>query len=243
MVRQPVAPMTTQQTPTGIIERALATSAGAAAGAASAKTIAQNRLQRIVDMVAHQEPQLRWAAGDRHDGTTVLVTDLASGWIPTEIDIPVGVQLCSPASRHGSFEALLGEVTAAASYTPIHYVPSPESTELLAVSSRAREIPIIADLGWELSQATKWRDGLPQLAHTLAKAASRGTGVLDSEIEFLRQERAKIREQVLNSYPNNVNTAAVLTWQLLSAISALAENDKAGANYHFAWFQALSQGK
>ena len=52
---------------------------------------------------------------------------------------------------------------------------------------RPRRAPDIDDLGWQLSQATQWRDGLPRLAHTLAKAASGGTGVLDSEVELLHE--------------------------------------------------------
>ncbi|EUA16040.1 hypothetical protein I553_1015 [Mycobacterium xenopi 4042] len=91
--------------------------------AASAATTAKARLQRLVDFVARQEPRLNWAAGDRPDGTTVLVTDLASGWIPPEIDIPVGMQLRDPAKRRGDLESLLGEVTVTASYTRLHQVP------------------------------------------------------------------------------------------------------------------------
>lgn len=242
VVRQPTAPTTAQPTPAGVVERAVAAAGGgAAAGATSATASAQKRSQRIVDAVARQEPRLRWAAGDRPDGTTVLVTDLASGWIPPGIDIPVGVQLRDPAPRRNNIEALLGEVTATASYTPIHYVPPPDDDEPLATSPRARQVPAVDDLGWELSQATNWRDGLPQLAHVLAKAASRGTGVLDSEIEFLRDELAKVGERVLDAYPDSVEPAMVANWQLLAAIDALAESDKTGAHYHFAWFQALDQ--
>ncbi|WP_172442100.1 DUF5631 domain-containing protein [Mycobacterium heckeshornense] len=32
------------------------------------------------------------------------------------------------------------------------------------------------EFGWELGQATHWRDGLPRIAHTLTKAAFRHTG-------------------------------------------------------------------
>ncbi|SOJ54456.1 hypothetical protein MSIMFB_01950 [Mycobacterium simulans] len=241
VVRQPTAPTTAQQTPAGVVERAVAAAGGGVAGATSARATAQKRLQHIVDAVARQEPRLRWAAGDRPDGTTVLVTDLASGWIPPGIEIPVGVQLRDPAHRQNNIEALLGEVTATASYAPIHYVPPPDDNEPLATSSRARQVPAVDDLGWKLSQATNWRDGLPQLAHALAKAASRDTGVLDSEIEFLREELATVGKRVLDAYPNSVEPAVVANWQLLAAIDALAESDKTGAHYHFAWFQALGQ--
>ncbi|MGH3410770.1 MAG: DUF5632 domain-containing protein [Streptosporangiaceae bacterium] len=219
----------------------MATAGGAAAGAASAEATAQARLQRLVDFVARQEPRLRWAAGDRPDGTTALVTDLASGWIPPDIDLPSAVQLLDPARRRGDIESLLGEVTVTAGYTPMHYLPA-DDTDPVPTSPRPRHGPVVDELGWELGHATKWRDGLPRLAHTLAKAASTGTGVLDSEIDLLREQLVAIREQVLNSYPDDVEAAAVANWQLLASIDALAAADEIGANYHFAWFQALNNG-
>jgi Family of unknown function (DUF5632)/Family of unknown function (DUF5631) len=244
VIRQPAAMPTPHPTPAGVGEQAVvATAGGAAAGAASAQATAQARLQRLVDFVARQEPRLRWAAGDRPDGTTVLVTDAASGWIPPDIDIPAGMQLLDPARRRGDIESLLGEVTVTASYAPMHYVPPPDDdTDPVATSPRARRVPVIDELGWELGQATKWRDGLPRLAHTLAKAASTGTGVVDIEIDLLREQLGITRERVLNSYPDDVEAAAVANWQLLASIDALAEADNIGANYHFAWFQALNHG-
>ncbi len=171
----------------------------------------------------------------------MLVTDLASGWIPPAINLPLGVKLLEPAQRRSDLEALLGEVTAAASYTPIHYLPTEEVKDPVPTSPRARQGPVVDELGWELGQATKFRDGLPRLAHTLARAASAGTGILDNEIDVLRQALDTVRNQVLDSYPDNVEAATVGNWQLLAAIDALSSNDRTGANYHFAWFKALSQ--
>ncbi|WP_343577589.1 DUF5631 domain-containing protein, partial [Mycobacterium sp.] len=227
--------------PAGVGEQVVvATASGAAAGALSAQATAQGRLRRLVEFVARQEPRLRWAAGDRPDGTTVLVTDLASGWIPPHITIPLGAQLLDPASRRGEIETLLGEVTVSAGYEPLHYLPPAEDAEPVPTSPRARQCPAVEELGWELGQATMWRDGLPRLAHTLAKAASAGTGVLDTEIDLLNAHLVAVAEQVLNSYPDNVDAAALANWQLLAAIDALAAGDKIAANYHFAWFQTLS---
>jgi hypothetical protein len=78
------------------------------------------------------------------------------------------------------------------------------------------------------------------MAHTLAKAASAGTGVVDNEVEFLHQHLATLRDRVLDAYPDDVDGAAVANWQLLASIEALAASDSIGANYHFAWFQALN---
>jgi hypothetical protein len=217
----------------------MATATGAVAGAASADAAARARLQRLVSAVARQQPRLAWAAGDRPDNTTVLATDLASGWIPPGIEIPSAVTLLPPERRRGDLETLLGEVGVAAGYTPIHHVPE-EDDEPIPTSTRPRHVPEIDELGWELSQATQWRDGLPRLAHTLAKAASGGTGVLDKEIELLQEHLAAVSSRVLNSYPDNVDAHDVGNWQLLAAIEALASGDKSTATYHLAWFEACN---
>jgi hypothetical protein len=190
--------------------------------------------------MARQEPALAWAAGDRADGTTVLVTDLACGWIPPGIDLPAAVTLLEPARRHGHLEALLGEITVAASYSPIHHVPD-DGDEPVPTSPRPRRAPEIEELGWELNRATHWRDGLPQLAHTLAKAATRGTGVLEQEVELLHEQLTNFREKVLESYPDSVDAVLLGNWQLLAAIDALVGGNKNAANYHLSWFLALSE--
>lgn len=212
----------------------VAAATGTTVGAASAGATAKARLERLVAAVARQQPRLAWAAGDRADHTTVLTTDLASGWIPPGIELPSAVTLPLPKRSRASLEALLGDVTITASYAPIHHLP--DDSDPPPTSQRPRQAPDIADLGWELSQATQWRDGLPRLAHTLAKAASAGTGVLDSEISLLREHLAAISDQVLDSYPNSVNSHDVGNWQLLAAIDALVSGDKIAANYHLAWF-------
>ncbi len=215
-----------------------ATATGAVAGAASANATAQARLQRLVFAVARQQPRLAWAAGDRPDETTVLTTDLASGWIPPGIELPAAVTLLPPERRRGDIETLLGEVTMAAGYTPIHHVP--EEDEPVRTSTRPRQVPDIDELGWELNQATQWRDGLPRLAHTLAKAATSGTGVLDKEVDLLRTHLRDVSTSVLDSYPTHVDLHEVGNWQLLAAIDALIAGDKTSASYHLAWFQACS---
>lgn len=219
-------------------QAAVATATGAVAGAASANATAQARLQRLVAAVARQQPRLAWAAGDRPDETTVLTTDLACGWIPPGIELPAAITLLAPERRRGDIETLLGEVTMAAGYTPIHHIP--EEDEPIRTSVRPRQVPEIDELGWELNQATQWRDGLPRLAHTLAKAATGGTGVLDKEVDLLHAHLREVSTHVLNSYPDHVDAHEVGNWQLLAAIDALIAGDKTAANYHLAWFQACN---
>jgi hypothetical protein len=225
----------------GLTENAVAaTSTGAIAGASAAQAQAQQRLQRLLDAVARQEPKLRWAIGDREDGSTVLATDLASGWIPPQIQIPTGITLLVPGRRHGTLEAMLGETTLTAAYTPGQYLPPASDDKPASTSARARQTTDVDELGWELAQATKWRDGLPRLAHTLAKAASSGTGYLDSEIDLLRDHLQSVATQVLTDYPDSVDTVIVGNWQLLATIDSLIDDERTCANYHLAWFQALN---
>jgi hypothetical protein len=228
-----------QPAPIGIGARAVAASAaGAVTGAVSADATTRIRLQRLVDTVARQQPRLAWAAGDSPDDITVLVTDLASGWIPPRIEIPSAVTLLGPGRRRGDLQTLLGEVTASASHVPDRYIP--EADEAVPTSLRPRRAPEIEELGWELNRATHWRDGLPRLAHTLARAAFSGTGVLDSEVDLLREHLDTVAERVLDAYPEDVDSEEIGNWQLLAAIEALVDGDKIGANYHLAWFQACT---
>jgi len=242
VIRQPAGTPTRQPAPASIGEQSVAaTAGGAASGAVAAQTTTRARLQRTVDFVARQEPRLRWIAGDRADGTTVLTTDLASGWIPPRILIPSGATLLEPGYRRGDIEALLGRAETSAGYTPLHHLPEPDNqAEPMPTSLRPRHVPAVDDLGWELGQATNHRDGLPRMAHTIARAAFAGTGLIDAEIQLLDAHLDKLREDVIGSYPDDVDAAAVSNWQLLAAIDALAARDPIGANYHFAWFQALN---
>jgi hypothetical protein len=239
VVRQPggLPTPTPAQAPPGIgTEGAIASAGGALAGALSADATAHTRLQRLVAAVADQQPRLNWAVGDRADDTTVLVTDLASGWIPPGIEIPSALTLLEPARRRGDIEVLLGEVRLAAATQAGHYRPESDTDEPVPTSSRPRRAPEVEDLGWELNQATLYRDGLTRLAHTLATAASRGTGVLESEAEELHNQLTELADRVLDSYPDQVNSADLGNWQLLAAIEALVNEDKTAANYHLAWF-------
>ena len=65
--------------------------------------------------------------------------------------------------------------------------------------------------------------------------------MVDNEIEFLHQHLTSLQDKVLDAYPDQVDSAVVANWQLLASINALAAGDSIGANYHFAWFQALNR--
>jgi hypothetical protein len=196
------------------------------------------RLARLLAFVARQEPGLRWAIGEYADGTTVLVTDLAYGWIPPGVDLPAGVGLVAPARRGGRVAELLGEVVRSAVYHPGDpFGPIPH--EPTVASPQGRAVPPVDDLGWKLVEATHWRDGLPRMVHTLAKAGAARTGVVEAEVEVLRVHCDTARYQLMAQYPD-VDPATLSNCLLLAATEAIAVGDQLSANYHFAWFEALS---
>jgi hypothetical protein len=196
------------------------------------------RLRRLLAFVVHQEPRLNWAVGDRPDGTTVIVTDLAHGWIPPGITLPAGVRLLEPEQRTGRISALVGESRRTVTYAPGDSLGRLDDLAETKASAQPRELHAVDDPGWELSQATHWRDGLPRMVHTLAKAAAAGTGVAEEEIDLLRVHLDTARYQLLTQYPR-VNPALLLNCLLLAATEAAVTGDPVSANYHLAWYQKL----
>lgn len=198
-----------------------------------------DRLQRLLTFAVRQEPGLNWAVGDKADGTTVLVTDLAHGWIPPGIALPEGVRLLEPERRTGKARLLLGDTISAASYAPGDFLGRSENVATTNASVQPRQLPAVEDLGWVLGQATHWRDGLPRIVHTLAKAATAGTGVVDEEVDLLRVHLDTARYRLLGQYPD-FDPALLLNCLLLAATEGIVTGDLIAANYHLAWFQKLS---
>ena len=196
-----------------------------------------HRLARLLEFVARQEPGLRWAVGDRADGTTLVVTDLAHGWIPAGVRLPGGVELLAPGRRGGRVADLLGDVVRSAVYHPGDPF-APGRGGGTADSPDARWLDPVDDLGWKLGEATHWRDGLPRIVHTLAKAGAARTGVVDAEVDVLRVHSDTARYQLLAQYPG-VDAALLSNCLLLAATEAIATGDEVSANYHYAWFEAL----
>lgn len=119
VVNKSTAPATTQAQPSNptppLASATAAATTGAAAGDTSRRAAEQQRLRRILDTVARQEPGLSWAAGLRDNGqTTLLVTDLASGWIPPTH---------SPTRPH--HPARTGPPDAATPPSPTYWAPPP----------------------------------------------------------------------------------------------------------------------
>lgn len=224
---------------------AASAAAGATAGTVSARTAEQRRLQRLVDAVARQEPRLSWAAGLRDDGiTTLLVTDLAGGWIPPHVRLPAHVTLLEPTARRHDANVvdLLGAITVAAAHHANTYVgePGPDEPALSGDRPARSAAPEVDELGPTLVDAVRRRDGLPRIAQAVAAPAARKTGVLDTEIEMLNECTTEIEHAVLTAYPNH-DAAAVADWMLLAAIKALIDGHEYLANYHLAWFNVISR--
>lgn len=197
------------------------------------------RLQRLLGFVVRQEPRLSWAVGQNDDSVPLVVTDLATGWIPPGVAVPDGVRLLEPASRRGGLLALLGDVACVATYTPGEALAENGVGSVSThPSDRSMQLPMVDGLDWELSRATQWRDGLAPIVHTMITATARGFGVVDDEVALLRAHLDSLREQALDQYPQ-VDRELVRNWALLAAAIAYICGDAMAANYHFAWSQAL----
>lgn len=202
----------------------VAATAGATTGDAANRSAEQQRLRRFVDAMARQEPNISWAAGLRDGGrTTLLVTDLAGGWIPPHVRLPAHVTLLEPAPRRhdANVEDLLGAVSVAAVHQPHGYIGEPGPDEPALTGDRtARTAPTVDELGPTLVEAVRRRDGLPRIAQAVAIAAARKYGVPDNEVELLHERATEIQQSVLSTYPHH-DAAAVVDWMLLAAINAL----------------------
>lgn len=224
---------------------ALSATAGATAGAVSARAAEQQRLQRIVDAVARQEPRISWAAGLRDDGTTtLLVTDLAGGWIPPHVRLPANVTLLEPTARRRDADVidLLGAVVAVAAHESNTYVaePGPDAPALTGDRSARSAIPKVDEFGPTLVEAVRRRHSLPRIAQAIALPAVRKTGVLENEAELLHGCITAVKESVLKAYPSHELTA-VGDWMLLAAIEALIDEQDYLANYHLAWYAVTTR--
>ncbi len=198
-----------------------------------------DRLNRLLEFVVRQEPRLNWAIADRADGTTVLVTDLAHGWIPSGINLPAGVRLLEPERRSGRVGALVGETARVVTYTPGDSLRRSADFAATRSSVEPRQLPAIDDLATVLSQVTRARAELPKIVARLAGAAAAGTVVVDQEVDVLRVHLDTARYQLLVQYPN-VNPALLLKCLLIAATEGIASGDTVSANYHLAWYHKLA---
>ena len=216
---------------------------GAAAGTAARRLAEYQDLQRKVSAVARQAPQLTWAVGLRDDGvTTVLATDLADGWIPPAVKLPAGLSLLDPARRRPGTNAvdLLGAVVVAASHQPNGYITPAEPDEPIpGGGERARYGQRVDELGPTLVGATGMIPHLPRFVQTVARAATRRSGIADNEIELFVQLVDATQRRVLSTYPRHARED-VADWMLLAAIDSLIDGSDELAQYHLAWYRAVT---
>lgn len=216
--------------------------AGAVTGTAGRLAVEQGRCDDLVAAVARQEPRVRWGAATRSDGSTLLVTDLAGGWIPPHVKTPEGVTLVSPRAAMWAPRRPLVDMLGENLFQSV-YEPGAEIAEAsVPLSDWVRHVEDVSDMRWSLRKASEWRDGLPRLAHTMAKAWATNAGVRPIEVDQLREHLNATRTAVLGDYAGGIVNGHVLgNWMLLAAIDALVAGDSVSGTYHYRWFEALRQ--
>lgn len=202
-------------------------------------TFDADRLNRLLEFVVRQEPRLSWAVAQRADGTTVLVTDLAHGWIPSGITLPDGVRLLEPERRTGKVAALIGDAPHVVTYTPGDSLRRSAGFATTKSSLEPRRLPVIDDLAGALSGAIRRHEGLPRIVQRLADAAAAGVAVVDQEVDVLRVHLDTARYQLLIQQ-TRVDQALLHKCLLMAATEGIASGDTVSANYHLAWYQKLA---
>jgi hypothetical protein len=198
------------------------------------------RLHRLLTYVARQEPRIAWAVGDRPDGTTVLATDLAHGWIPPRIALPDTVDILAPGARASTHPRdLLGDVIELAEYSPGVAFPSLHQDWPATASSTApRRRPPVEDLVGLLADHAAKRIHLPPAVRAITKAATRGA-IVPRGLLALHAHVDAARHQLFSDYPLIDGTVRG-DCMLLAAIEACVTGDLLSATYHYAWFDAVN---
>jgi hypothetical protein len=198
----------------------------------------QLRLQSIVAFVARQEPRLVWAAAERTDMTTVVVTDIAHGWIPPRIVLPADITILAPGARGSDLDELLGAVTTAAYYRPGDLIP-PVDDDRLAVSTTPRNLPVHVQLDWLLTKAAERRFTLPDIVQSAARMRALAAYDPPTRLGALASHIAGTHEKIIADYPLTEN-ASLADYMLIAAVESATAADKLNANYHYSWFTELA---
>lgn len=199
----------------------------------------ERRLRRQLAFVVRQEPAVRWAIGTHPDGSVVVATDIAHGWIPPGIELPSGIGLLEPGQRTGTARDMLDTPVESATYSPGDRLGWMSDVGETQTSPQPRELPAVEDLGEQISRDADSHLDLPRIAAVLANAAVAGDRVNDAEVDILRVHLDTMRYQLLAQYPRP-DQALVRACMLVSAVEAIASGDPVAANYHYRWFQTLN---
>lgn len=225
------------------VGQTVAATTGAATGAAVVQASNQQRCENFLNSVARQESQLRWAVGADGDGLALVLTDLAGGWVPPHVRTPRGTRLPSPSvdaiTRGVDPREGVRDREFSAAYAPGEWINDAGASDVELAD--VRQAAPLETLAWDLRQATERREGLPRLAHTLAKAWAGQTGVLDSELSALSKQLDEVRAEVLHGYRTGTDLHLVGNWMLLSSIDAAINGTRSAATYHLRWYQAVQE--
>lgn len=199
----------------------------------------QGGLEPLVGSLARQEPSLKWLIGERPDGSTVVVTDVLSGWIPPGVVLAAGLTVLAPQRRDGRMEDWVGPLQGSARYAPGDRIDGRRATSSRVTEEPFAVVEVADNLGWSLGEATLLHEGIPRIVHTLARAAAAGTGVNEAELDVLRVHVETAVQTMLSAYPD-VNEQMAVSCMLMGATEAMAGQHATLAAYHFGWYQAFA---
>jgi hypothetical protein len=192
--------------------------------------------------LARQEPALNWLVAQCDDGVAVVVTDVASGWIPPGVVLPAGVRVLEPQRRSGCVDDWVSGVVRSARYKPGDRIGGNGLSARVVSEEPFAVIDVDGDLGRRLSDAARVVEGVPRIAHTLVKASVAGAGVSEAEMDVLRVHVQMAVQELLSGYPD-VKEQRVIACALLGAAEAMAAGQGVLAGYHMAWYEVLAGRK
>jgi hypothetical protein len=192
--------------------------------------------------LARQEPALNWLVAQCGDGVAVVVTDVASGWIPPGVVLPAGVRVLEPQRRSGCLDDWVSGVVRSARYKPGDRICGNGLSARVVSEEPFAVIDVDGDLGRRLSDAAGVVEGVPRIAHTLVKASVAGAGVSEAEMDVLRVHVQMAVQELLAGYPD-VKEQMVVACALLGAAEAMAAGQSVLAAYHMAWYEVLAGRK
>lgn len=207
-----------------------------------ATTVDSNsQLARQLTFVVRQAPRVAWVAGMREDGSTVMATDVAHGWIPPRLVLPAGAVCLAPAFRSKArWEAVIAALRPHVSYVPGEPFPAADPVGVMSCASTPQTVahPDSGKVVHRIAHHVTMRDGFPPAIRSAVAAAAAGRPTVPAALSVVFAHVDTTCHQILSDYPL-VDNAVLGDCMLLAAIEGVITGNDVSAMYHAAWYEAL----